>query len=50
MILPEFREDVCLVKHLLPAITILNDMLANTVGNKLRDLNILPLYFHQVNR
>jgi hypothetical protein len=38
MVLPESREDLCLVKYLLPTITILHAMLANKVGNKLRDL------------
>jgi hypothetical protein len=47
MILPEFREDLCHVKHLLPVITIVHVMLANKVGNRLREFKnlafILPL-------
>jgi hypothetical protein len=46
MILPEFRKDVCLVKHQrLPAITIVHVMLANKVESKIRDFKNLTFIF-----
>jgi hypothetical protein len=45
MILPKFREDFSLVKHLPPAVTIIHVMLANTIGNELRDFKKLSFIF-----